>query len=233
MKRAVVSGGILAVLLAGPVLAFASQTATTDPGQIAAFQAGATIETFEAVPGIVPFNNVTPGTAVPTAAFLKNQIADLRFFSNEFQGPYVADLTGLANSSDAHSGHNVVVGTEPDGVVCPGCFVEVTFASPVSRVGAFTAPSGGGILMLATDISGNTTFETVQGTGGQFVGADTGTNNIQRALFIFTNVNTFNSLDDLTYARAGTTTVPEPGTFVVIGAGLVGLAWLRRRRPGR
>ena len=238
--KAAVALTIIAVLMTVPAIGAASTIATTDPAQIAAFQADATIVTFEGIVGITAFNNQTPGTVVPGSALLKNQIPGLTFFSNAGEGPAVLDLSGFGNITDAVSQPNILSGTAPDGpageaVICFTCFIEVTFASPVSRVGAFNDPTGGQIQLLATDLSGNTTFETVLATQGQFVGADTGTNNIERALFLFIapgSVNGF-SLDNLTYARVGGTAVSEPGTLWLVASGLAGLSWLRRRRSDR
>jgi len=240
MRKTAVVIGIFAVLLTGPAIGFAGTIATTNAAEIAAFQAGAKIITFEGIPGITAFHNETPGTVVPASALLKNQIAGLTFFSNASEGPYVLDLTGFGNIGDAVSPPNVLAGTAPEGpsgeaVVCFTCFVEVTFASPVSRVGAFNDPTGSRIELFATDLGGSTVFESVFADQGQFVGADTGTNNIQRALFLFISTQSVPgfSIDDLTFARVGEVPVPEPGTFVPIGGGLVGLAWLRRRHMGR
>jgi hypothetical protein len=229
---------VLAVMVLIPAMALASTINTTDPTAIANFQNGATVITFEGIPGITAFNNQTPGTVVPANALLKNQIAGLTFFSNAAGGPAVLDLTGFANITDARSQPNILAGTFPDGadaVICFDCFIEATFVSPVSRVGAFNDPTGGAVLLLATDLSGGTVFESIQGTQGQFIGADTGTNNIERALFLFISAQAVDgfSLDDLTFARVGGTAVAEPTTLVLLGGGL---AWLastaafRRRR---
>jgi PEP-CTERM motif len=225
---------VLAVIVLIPAVALALTINTTDPTAIANFQNGATVITFEGIPGITAFNNQTPGTVVPANALLKNQIAGLTFFSNAAGGPAVLDLTGVVNITDAQSQPNILAGTFPDGndaVICFECFIEVTFASPVSRVGAFNDPTGGTVLLLATDLSGGTVFESIQGTQGQFIGADTGTNDIERALFLFVSAQAVNgfSLDDLTFAQVNGTPVAEPTTLVLLGGGLFGLAWARRR----
>ena len=211
-----------------PLTAGAVPFVSNNAAAVAAFQVGATIQTFEGISGVTAFNNQTPGTDVPTAALLKNQIAGLTFFSNFGGGPFVLNLTGFSNLSDAKSPPNVVGGTEPgggtDGVVCFTCFIEVTFASPVSKVGAWNDPTGGNILLLATDLGGGTVFDSVNGGQGNFIGASQSANVIQRALFLFVSQQSVNgfTLDDLTYATVGangTAPIPEPASVLLFGTG--------------
>lgn len=231
-------GVVTALLLSAPFTASATTIATSNAAQVAAFQAGANIITFEGIGGITALNNQTAGFPVPPGAQLKNQVTGLAFFSNDMGGPAVLNLTGFANLSDAKSPPNVLSGAEPgDGtaVICFICFIEVTFTAPVSKVGAWNDPTGSRIELLATDLGGSTVFETVFADQGQFVGADTGINNIQRALFLFITPQGFNgfTLDDLTFARAGSTggQVPLPATAGLVAMGLTTLALFRRRRP--
>lgn len=239
MRRSALIIGLVVAQLAVALSGSASTIATTDATAISAFQNGATIVTFEGISGITAFNNQTPGTDVPATALLKNQVAGLTFSSNAIEGPAVLDLTGFGNAGDAESTPNVVSGTEiglsGNAAICFNCFVEVTFASPVSRVGAFNDPTGGVVRLFATDQGGATIFEQVDGDQGEFIGADTGINNIERALFLFISAQAVTgfTLDNVTYARAGTTTVPEPATLSLLGGGLVALAWIRKRTTRR
>ena len=212
-----------------PLTAGAVPFVSNNAAAVAAFQVGATIQTFEGISGVTAFNNETPGTTVPTAALLKNQIAGLTFATNFIGGPTVVNLTGFSNLSDAKSPPNVVSGTDvgssgTDGVLCFTCFIEVLFASPVSKVGAWNDPTGGNVLLLATDAGGGTVFDTVNGGQGNFIGASQSSNVIQRALFLFVSPQSVNgfTLDDLTYATAstdGTTTVPEPASLLLFVTG--------------
>ena len=214
-----------------PLTAGAVAFVSNDPVAVAAFQAGATIVTFEGLGGVTAFNNQTPGTVVPPAALLKSQIPGLTFFSNFGGGPAVLDLTGFANLSDAKSPPNVVSGTEPgsnsDGLICFTCFIEVTFASPVSKVGAWNDPTGGNIQLLATDLGGGTTFDTASGGQGNFVGVSLASNVIQRGLFLFISAQSVNgfTLDDLTFATASVDggVIPEPATMLLFATGLAAI----------
>jgi hypothetical protein len=210
-----------------PLTAGAVPFVSNNAAAVAAFQAGATIQTFEGIPGVTAFNNETPGTVVPAAALLKNQIAGLTFSSNFAGGPTVVNLTGFANLSDAKSAPNVLSGTDvgsgSDGVLCFTCFIEVTFASPVSKVGAWNDPTGGNILLLATDLGGGTQFDSASGGQGNFIGVSVSSNVIQRGLFLFVSAQSVNgfSLDDLTYARISTdgSTIPEPASLLLFATG--------------
>ena len=210
-----------------PLTAGAVPFVSNDPVAVAAFQAGATIQTFEGIPGVTAFNNQTPGTSVPDAALLKSQIPGLTFFSNFGGGPAVLNLTGFANLSDAKSPPNVLSGTEPgsgdDGVICFICFIEVTFASPVNKLGAWNDPTGGNIQLLATDLGGGTIFDTASGGQGNFIGVSLSANIIQRGLFLFISPQSVNgfTLDDLTYAgtTGGGNIVPEPASLLLFATG--------------
>ena len=238
-SRFAIAGVVAVLLLSAPFTASATMIATNDPTVVNAFQSGATIVTFEGISGITAFNSQTSGADVPATAQLKNQVTGLTFFSNAFNGPAVLNLTGFGNFADAKSPPNVLSGTEPGGgvedVICFTCFIEVTFTDPVSRVGAWNDPTGGNVRLFGTDRGGSTIFETVLGNQGQFIGVDTGINNIERALFLFispASVNGF-TIDDLSFARAGTTNgqVPLPATAALVALGLTALALGRRRRP--
>jgi hypothetical protein len=230
----------LIVMLTIGTRAEATDFVTNNVADVAAFQAGATVLTFESIPGLTAFNNQTPGTAVPTPALLKSQVAGLTFFSNFGDGPAVLDLTGFGNITDARSGHNILSGTEPgggsEGTICFTCFIEVTFASPVSRVGAWNDPTGSRIQLLATDSGGTTIFGQPFANQGQFVGVSVSSNTIQRALFQFISTQgvTGFTIDDLTYGTVrGGSTIPEPASFLLMftgAAAIVGRRLLRHRR---
>jgi hypothetical protein len=214
-----------------PLSAGAVPFVSSNPVEVAAFQEGATIQTFEGIPGVTAFNNQTPGTIVPTAALLKSQIPGLTFFSNFAGGPTVVNLTGFSNITDAKSPPNILSGTDvsgDDGVICFTCFIEVLFTEPVSKVGAWNDPTGSRIQLLATatdELGTTTTFGDPFANQGQFVGVSIATNSIQRALFQFitTQGTPGFSLDDLTYARVtanGTgSPIPEPASLLLFATG--------------
>jgi hypothetical protein len=213
-----------------PFTAGAVPFVSNNPVDVAAFQAGATIVTFEGISGVTAFNNQTVGTPVPAAALLKSQIPGLTFFSNFAGGPAVLDLSGFAYLSDAKSAPNVVSGTEPgdtNGLICFTCFIEVSFATPVSKVGAWNDPTGGNIQLLATELGGGTVFDTATGGQGNFVGVSLASNVIERGLLLFISPQSFNgfTLDDLTFARASVDggVIPEPATVLLFATGLAAI----------
>jgi len=236
---------LIMMLAMGPAAAGATDFVSNNAADVAAFQAGATVLTFESIPGVTAFNNESPGTVVPSSAFLKNQVAGLTFSSNFSGGPFVLNLTGFGNIGDAKSGHNILSGAAPgsgdQGTVCFTCFIEVNFASPVSRVGAWNDPTGSRIQLLATDAGGTTIFGQPFANQGQFVGVSFETNTINRALFqyISTQSVTGFTIDDLTYGTVrgggdgGGSTVPEPTSLLLFAGGAAALVGRRLLQPIR
>ncbi|GLI39851.1 cohesin domain-containing protein [Geobacter hydrogenophilus] len=64
-----------------------------------------------------------------------------------------------------------------------------------------------------------------------FTGINTGTSDLIIAANTFADLNTLNFFEADSVSNAQVSVVPEPGTLILLGAGLAGLAVWRRRRP--
>jgi hypothetical protein len=223
-------------------LAHAVPVNTADPGAIAAFQAGATVNTLESVPTRTPqaITSYTTGDPVGATAYVFDQIPGAQFSVGGQPGVNMPALFSLGGSiaGDARSASTVLAPTGmQDGTTSftAGVFMEVFFPVKVSRVGFFLNPSLDNVSMIATDtnfaFSGlpETNLETGNGTAGNFVGFSRPTADIG-GLKIFTTGTEGFSLDDLTLAGAATAPIPEPTTWMMLLGGLASLAVLRRRR---
>ncbi len=240
------SAGAYALILAGTGLA--TPINTNDLTVYNAFATGATLQNFENISGMTPLplnsyaNALNSSTAVPVAAQLGLDISGLLFHSG---GGSFNDPTGNPGTptallaldgrddivDDAHSATNVVgsleINTENLDL---DQFIEIVFISTLqARVGVWLNPSLGNVTMTAFDSTGNS-LESVAGTAGNFVGFERGGADI-KFVSIVNTAGGF-TIDDLTYAGARTTTtVSEPGSLVLLGLSLLGLACMRRRIP--
>jgi hypothetical protein len=209
-----------------------------------AFATGATVQTFEGIGGVTAlpltsYDDTTDGTsvAVPAAAQLSLNIAGLLFHSGggSFNDPVgnpgtPAAVLALGNGivNDARSATNVVgplaINTE---FLELDQFIEIVFIDALQdRVGFWLNPGLGPALLTAFD-SGGTPLDSIIGDAGNFVGIQEA--GIKFVSIIATSATGF-TIDDLTYAPATSTTVPEPAALTLLAVGSLALLRLRRHR---
>lgn len=201
---------------------------TNDPGQIATFLTDATLQTFETLDGF-PLANFNNGQNL-AGNQLSTGLTGLTFTSGGGTNVSVLDL-GVNSLPGARSASTVIgsftVGTT-ETCFTGGCFVEVFFAQPVSRVGIFSMNND----ILFTAFNDMQEVGQVTGTAGNLVGVIGDGQVIDQISIIAsgTNVTSF-VLDDLVYAAETTNgnEIPEPGTLAMLAGGLLAVAALRRR----
>ena len=226
---------------------------TNSNALIAAFQTGATVNTLEALPGL-PTATLADGTPLPAI----NQIYKINgghfhsggaSFNNLAGNPgapsAVLDLAaGLIGN--ARSGSHVLAPTHAvdsldpiNATVCVDgtCFFEIEFTSPIAKFGAFIGLGNVQVLVKdrvklgdGSDDVINLEFFSVN--AGEFFGVTSSIANIDSITIAVRDSNTF-LLDDITIGAAaggGGNTVPEPGTYMLLGLGLVGLLTSRKLR---
>jgi hypothetical protein len=220
---------------------------TNDAGTIAAFQAGATIESFDTgLTGLV-ITSYTP-VAVPAGS---------EFFSRNINDPNVPSFnSGGASFNNPPSNPGTPVGVfNPEGgiaaevssqtnVIGPidlglnqafgSGFIEVRFVNPTSKIGFQV--THGSLVVFAKDINNSNLLgvdSSVNGTIGNFIGLSRNAADIGGLTILSTNPNDSFTLDDFTFA-AGTTapppsTVPDGG--IALNLAMAGVfLWAASRR---
>jgi hypothetical protein len=216
---------------------------TTDPGTVAAFQAGATVNGFDSISGVTPMaiTAYTNGVPVTAGATLFNQIPGVQFSvggnPGSFQTEPVVFQLGGGISGDATSPANVLGPADMNGNTKFDGFIEVFFPVKVDRVGFWLNPALGTAVIVAKsnqiafDPGGTEVQLESSGTlsAGHFVGFERATADIGGITIIATSSSGI-TIDDLTFRAGAVTTVPEPGTFTLGLAAAAGLFLLGSRR---
>jgi hypothetical protein len=225
---------------------------TTNPADIAAFQSGATVQTFDSISGItaVPITSYSPLDITGTAALFTKDPAQSPFYNSggaSFNDPGSNPGTPIgivapsgAIAGDKFSGNNVAgplgVATPPFTVFESGAFMEVIFPTAVSKVGLFVAH--GSVTMFLKDTSNsNLATGDFQGSAsaGQFLGITRASADIGGVTILGSGPFT---IDDFTFGLTssgggggtggggGGNTVPDTGHVLnlAIAAAFLGLA---------
>jgi hypothetical protein len=245
MKILIRTGILIAFAAFLPLDSNALVVKTTVPGEVASFQAGATIENFDDLAALT-ITSYSSGQTVPTA----NQFSSrnlLSFTSPAYNsgGATFTDPVGNPTSNPgtpigifAPSGGiagDVKSGTHVAGPLATGSdeafnngFMEVIFPTDIQLVGFSITHASAPITMFLKD-STNTNLSTgdfqVTGSEGEFIGIQRDSADIRGITIGFTESFT---IDDFTFSAA-TTTVPETGaTFELLFVSLIGLTAVRR-----
>ncbi len=225
---------------------------TSNPVDIAAFKSGATVQTFDSIPGItaVPITSYSPLDITGTAALFSKDPAQSPYFNSggaSFNDPASNPGTPVgivapsgAIAGDKLSGNNVAgplfVTPPPFTVFETGAFMEVIFPTAVSKVGLFV-PHGSVTMFLRDTSNNNLATGDSQGSvsAGQFLGITRASADIGGLLLLGNGPFT---IDDFTFGVTGSTggggntgggggnTVPDTGHVLnlAIAAAFLGLA---------
>jgi hypothetical protein len=230
-------------LILGCLLACGLQGAIVDTSSasvVSAFQSGATVVNFEGISGRTPqeITSYTAGDPVSPTSFIFDQIAGVRFSVGGAPGinsPALYNLSG-GIAGDAKSPATVLGPVDFDFTTKfnSNGLIEIFFPTKVSKVGFWLNPSLGNALIIAADTNfafsgiSETTLESGNVTAGNFVGIERPTADIGGFKILALGTTGF-TIDDFTFGGGATTTVPEPTTFALFGAGLL-LLTLRSKR---
>jgi hypothetical protein len=225
---------VVVVCLAFQGLLHASVINTSNAGEVAAFQSGATVVNFNSIAGRTPetITSYTSGNAiVSTTAFIFNQIAGVQFSVGGMVGTNTPALYSLSGgiAGDAKSPPTVLGPVDFDFTTkfASGAMIEIFFPTKVSRVGFWLNPALGNVTLIALDtnfaFSGlpDTNLEMGTGTAGNFVGIERATADIGGFKILGLGQTGF-TIDDFTFGGATTPpTVPESSSLVLLFCGLI------------
>jgi hypothetical protein len=220
----------------------ASVIDTNNAATVAAFQTGATVVDFESVATRTPqaITDYTSGTAVSPFATIFDQIPGVQFSVGGAPGtnePALYQLSG-GIAGDAKSPSTVLGPVDFDFTTKfnNAALIEIFFPTKVSKVGFWLNGALGNVEIIALDT--NFAFSGIPDnnleignpvTAGNFVGIERPTADIGGFKIIALGATGF-TIDDFTFGGSTATTVPEPGTIVLLGGGLLALLVSRRRK---
>ena len=224
-----------------PLDSNALSVTTTDPGVVASFQAGATIENFDDLAALT-ITSYSSGQTVPTANQFSSR--NLSNFTSPFYNSGGASFNDPVNNPGTPIGifapsegiaGNVKSGTHVAGPLATGSdeafnngFMEVIFPADVQLVGFWITHASAPIMMILKDSDNNNLLTgdfQVPGSEGQFIGIQRDSADVRGITIGFTESFT---IDDFTFSAA-TTTVPDTGaTFYLLFVSLIGLIAVRR-----
>jgi len=214
---------------------------TNNPATVAAFQAGATVISFENIAGRTPqsITSYTAGNPVSSTSFIFDQIVGVQFSVGGMVGtnePALYQLSG-AIAGDAKSPTTVLGPVDFDFTTKFNNqgLIEIFFPTKVAKVGFWLNPALGNASIIAADTNfafshlPETNLETATVTAGNFVGIQRPTADIGGFKIQALGATGF-TIDDFTFGGAATTQIPEPGTMALFAAGLACISKLKRRK---